>query len=426
MRKKKEDIFDAKISRRQVLKGALAGAVAASTVHMWPKILRGAEKVLDIGVPSPASGNYADMGSAERKGMELAMREFNAKGGVLGHKVEMLVEDDQTNPMIAARKARALIQRDKVKFLIGGVSSGTVVAVGSVAAIEKVIYVGTNGNADEITGEKCNRYVFRVPGEIGSMARLCAEYLIKNVGKRWFLFTHDYAAGHSAANAFKKISAKEGGTVLGEELIPMGTPDFSPFLLKVRQAKPEVLIANVWGTDGINLLKQGYEFGITKEFPIASTPKDYLDVWSVGPEISRGYGVTEWYHYAPHPGGKEFVDRFQKVFISSLVPVPDGSCYCGYVGMKALLLAIEKAGTTTEVPKVVEAFEHLKFFEPVNNSDVWIRDWDHQFMMNCYMVRAKVPKEMKDRTDFFEVLKTASNADYSVSKAESHCKMGPL
>jgi len=123
---------EGKSSRRQVLKGTLAVAAAASSVHMWPKILLGQEKILSIGVPSPASGNFADMGAAERKGMELAVKDFNAKGGVLGHKVEMLVEDDQTNPMVAARKARALIQRDKVKFLIGGVSSGTVVAIGSV------------------------------------------------------------------------------------------------------------------------------------------------------------------------------------------------------------------------------------------------------------------------------------------------------
>jgi branched-chain amino acid transport system substrate-binding protein len=351
------------------------------------------------------------------------MRDFNAKGGVLGNKVEMLVEDDQTNPMIAARKARALIQRDKVKYLVGGISSGTCVAVGSVAVIEKVIYVATNGNAAEITGEKCNRYTFRVPGEIPSMARFCAEYLSKKVGKKWFLFTHDYAAGHSARDAYKNISAKEGGTIVGDELIPMGTTDFSPFLLKVRQAKPDVLVASVWGTDGINLLKQGFEFGITKEFAVACTPKDFLDHWSVGPDISRGYGVTEWYHMG-HPGGKLFIEKFQKAYPGSIVPVPDNNVYTGYVAMKALLLAIEKAGTTTGVAKVVEALENLKFSEPVNDSDVWIRNWDHQFMMNFYLVKAKLPNEMKDRTDYFEVLKIAPNADYSVTKAETKCKMG--
>ena len=74
-------------SRRQVLKGTLAAAATASTVPLWPKILRAQEKILSIGVPSPASGNFADMGAAERKGMELAVKDFNAKGGVLGHKV---------------------------------------------------------------------------------------------------------------------------------------------------------------------------------------------------------------------------------------------------------------------------------------------------------------------------------------------------
>jgi len=414
-----------KISRRQVLKGALAGAAAASTVHLWPKILRAQEKVLHIGVASPASGNFSDMGTAEQRGVDLAVRDFNAKGGVLGHKVEVLIEDDQSNPMVAARKARALIQRDKVKFLMGGISSATCIAVGSVAAIEKVIFVATNGNAAEITGEKCNRYTFRVPAEIPSMARFCAEYLIKNVGKKWFLFTHDYAAGHSARDAYKAISAKEGGTIVGDELIPMGTTDFSPFLLKVRQAKPDVLVGNVWGTDGINLLKQGFEFGITKEFPFASTPMDFLDHWAVGPDVSRGYGVVEWYHLG-HPGAKAFIEKYQKVYPSSVVLVPENNCYDGYVGTKALLLAIEKAGTTTDVPKVVEALENLKFNEPINDSDVWIRNWDHQFIMNFYLVKSKLPNEMKDRTDYFEILKIAPTSDYSVTKAETKCKMGSL
>jgi hypothetical protein len=89
-------------------------------------------------------------------------------------------------------------------------------------------------------------------------------------------------------------------------------------------------------------------------------------------------------------------------------------------------LAIEKAGTTTDVPKVVEAPENLKFNEPINNSDVWVRNWDHQFMMNFYLVRSKLPNEMKDRTDYFEILKIAPTADYSVTKAETKCKMGSL
>ena len=129
MKKKGKGIFDAKVSRRDVLKGALAGAAAASTVHMWPTILQAQEKVLHIGVASPASGNFSDMGTAEQRGVDLAVRDFNAKGGVLGHKIEILIEDDQSNPMIAARKARALIQRDKVKFLMGGISSATCIAV---------------------------------------------------------------------------------------------------------------------------------------------------------------------------------------------------------------------------------------------------------------------------------------------------------
>jgi hypothetical protein len=86
---------------------------------------------------------------------------------------------------------------------------------------------------------------------------------------------------------------------------------------------------------------------------------DFLDHWAVGPDVSRGYGVVEWYHLG-HPGAKAFIEKYQKVYPSSVVLVPENNCYDGYVGTKALLLAIEKAGATTDVPKVIEALENLK------------------------------------------------------------------
>jgi len=425
MATEKKNAFSAKISRRQVLKGALASAATVSTIAMWPKILRAAEETLQIGVVSPASGNFGDQGASERRGMEMAVREFNAKGGVLGKKVEMLVEDDQTNPMVAARKARALVQRDKVKFMIGGISSATCVAVGQVADLEKVIYVITNGNAEDLTGALCNRYMFRVPFDSISCCAFMAEYVLKEIGKKWYMFTHDYKGGQDSARMVKKLLAKNGGTLLGETMIPMGTSDFSAYLLKVREVKPEVFITNVYGTDFINLMKQAYEFGISKEFPMASPLKDYSDAWALGPNISKGIAPMEWYHYG-HPGAKAFVEAYQKNFPAAAVPIPENTCYCGYVGMKALFLAIIKAGTATDTKKVVSAFETLKFLEPANDGEVYVQEWDHQFIQNYYLVQAKEEKNMKDRTDLFEVLKIAKVSDYTLKREESACKLQKL
>ncbi len=425
MEKKIKKFLKAKVSRRTFLKGAIASTAAVGINSFSPRVARAQKEPILIGVVTPLSGTFGDLGSSERRGMEMAVNEFNEKGGVLGRKVEMIVEDSQTNPMIASRKATRLIKREKVNFLIGEVSSGAAVAISEVAQNEGVIFVTTNPNSDALTDEKCHRYTFRVPASMTMFARAVATWLADNMGKKWYFLTHDYTAGHTGTAAMRKVLEAKGGQFLGETLIPFGTTDFSNQLLKVKQVKPDVFIGNVWGTDGINLYKQAYEFGITKEFKMASILRDYLDCWAAGPGIIVGYACIEWYHMQKGPGVSDFIKKYQKTFPAAAIPVPENSLYCGYVGMKALLKAVEKAGTTDMKP-VVRAFEGLKFFEPANDSEVYVREWDHQFLMDYYLVRSNDPKEMKDRTDLFEIMAKIPGTKYPKTREESPCKLEQL
>ena len=116
-----------------------------------------ADDEVRLGVISPASGNYADLGSAERRGITMAVEEVNAAGGVLGKQVRMIVEDTETNPAAGARKAQKLIERDKVHFMLGAVSSSVAIAISEVAQRGNTIYLNTNTNSDECTGKHCHR-----------------------------------------------------------------------------------------------------------------------------------------------------------------------------------------------------------------------------------------------------------------------------
>ena len=98
-----------------------------------------ADDEVRLGIISPASGNYADAGAAERRGITLAVEEINAQGGVLGKKVRMIVEDTETDPSVGSRKAKKLIERDKVHFMIGEVSSAVAIAVSEVAQRANII-----------------------------------------------------------------------------------------------------------------------------------------------------------------------------------------------------------------------------------------------------------------------------------------------
>jgi branched-chain amino acid transport system substrate-binding protein len=425
MEKRVKKLAERKVSRRTFLKGAIASTALLGIGPSWPKIARAQKEPILIGVITPLSGIYGDMGAAEKRGMELAMNEFNAKGGVLGRTVEIIAEDTQTNPMIGSRKASRLIKREKVNFLMGGVSSSEAVAISDVAQNEEVIYVATNANSDALTDEKCHRYTFRVPASMTMFAPATATYIVENVGKKWYFFTHDYTAGHSGTAAMKKVLLEKGGQFLGNTLIPFGTTDFSSQIIKLREIKPEVFIANVWGSDAISLFKQLHDFGLTKEFKIGSVLRDYLDVWATGPGIIPGYACTEWYHIQKFHGAANFVKMYQKAYPLATVPIPDNNCYCGYTGMKALLKAVEKA-RTTDMKAVVRAFEGLRYHEPFDDSDVYVREWDHQFLMDYYLIREKNPSEMKDRTDLSEVLEKIPGTKYPKTREESPCKLENL
>jgi len=176
-----------------------------------------------LGVISPASGNYADLGTAERRGITMAVEEINAAGGVLGKQVRMIVEDDETDPAAGTRKANKLIEQDKVHFLIGVVSSAVAVGVSEVAQRAYKIYVNTNTNSDECTGKACHRTNFRVGPMNFMLVHGVAPYIAKNFGKNWYFITHDYTWGRSGTKVFRDILAEEKGTDMGEALIPMNT-----------------------------------------------------------------------------------------------------------------------------------------------------------------------------------------------------------
>jgi branched-chain amino acid transport system substrate-binding protein len=376
-----------------------------------------------VGVVSPASGNYADHGMMERLGMQMAAEEFKEKG-ILGRPVKLVVEDDETDPQVAARKARRLIEVDKIKYLTGGVSSSVAVSVGEVAQRYGALYVATNQNSDTLTAQYGRRSVFMVPPDMAMMLRTIAPYLVEKVGKKWYFLTHDYEWGWSGTKWAKVILQKSGGTDLGESKIPLNTRDFSAFLLKVRAAKPDALVISVGGVDLAALMEQMYEFGIYKETTVVMTLINLEDLWAVGPGKMEGIYCMEWYHEVDAPGVKEFVARYKKRWPGTFIPVPTANTLNGYIGVRELLRGIERAGKD-DVTAVIKAMEGHESKDSLKHDPLLIRDWDHKFVWASYVVRSKKPAEMKDRADFAQVIQWTPGKDTARTKAENPVNLGP-
>src|ERR1700748_3820800 len=198
------------INRRTILK---SGAAIAAAQFSSPFIItaRG-ETPIKIGMVDPLTGVYAAIAQNEVIGAKLAAEQINAKGGILGRPIELLVEDSANDVGTGVQKTRKLIERDQGSFIIGDVNSGIAQAIAQVTAEKKVLHVVSGGHTDSITGKDCKWNVFRVCNTTRMEANSVADVLFTKYGKKWNFFTPDYAFGHTLQEACAANLKKLGGT----------------------------------------------------------------------------------------------------------------------------------------------------------------------------------------------------------------------
>ena len=409
------------ITRRSFLKAAGAAAAAAGTSGVFaPALLRAANEPIKIGHLIPQTGFLSPMGEYMMKATALAVEEINAAGGVLGRMLQMVPEDD-VNPGVAVQKATKLIQQEKVDALMGTVSSAVCLAVMDVADRSKMLLVNTGSNSDEIRGKRCNFYTFSVEGSNSQYVNTIGRYLIKEKQyKRWYFLTSDYAFGHDLLRVSRGLLKKMGGEEVGSELIPTGTMDFSSYLLKVKNAKPDVVFQNLAGTDQTNFMKQYNEFGLTMD--VAGGLIDTLLMWPVGVGAITGSFPLLWWYELPYEGTKQFSDKFTKKYGKP----PENQAWGDYIGVKAIAMAMQKAGTTNST-KVAEAMEKIKF-DGGKGRDLYFRSWDHELMQPMWVAVGKKKSEAKDKWDIWKIAGEVpgKNEDLEViaaTKEENPCPM---
>src|SRR6202158_5441419 len=233
-------------NRRTLLKGAVA---AAALQMASPFIIKArGETPLRIGMVDPLTGVYAAVAQNEVMGAKLAVQQINGKGGILGRPIELLVEDSANDVGTGVQKARKLIERDQVTFLIGDVNSGIAQAIAQVTSEKKVLHIVSGGHTDTITGKDCKWNVYRVCNTTRMEANSVSDLLFNKYGKKWHFVTPDYAFGHTLQSALDVNLKRLGGTVTGNELTPLGTTDYSAYLIKARAANPDVLLLLVQGS----------------------------------------------------------------------------------------------------------------------------------------------------------------------------------
>ncbi len=370
-----------KVTRRALLKAGLwagAGSVALGA----PSILTYArgETPIKIGDIDPITGTYAAEGESQTRGAKMALAEVNGKGGVLGRELQLVIEDNSANPGLTAQKAHKLIDQDKVALLMGTVSSAASLSFSQVAHQAGMVCMITGGHTDPVTGTQCHWTTFRVCTTTYMLANGLAGTLFKKFGGKWYFLTPDYAFGHTLQESYQAILKQLGGKDLGSSLAPLGTTDFSSYLIKAASTHPDVLINLADGQDRVNSMKQAAEFGLFKKFAIGGGLSELEVLRALPPEARVGWSVLEWWWDQPNtPHVKEWVAAYRKAY-------PDGSypsarTWFGYAGMHALALGVAKA-KSLDAKKVARALEGLELPPQValQPHKVYFRAGDHQLM----------------------------------------------
>lgn len=406
------------LGRRNFLK---AGLVLGAAQVASPFVLRArAAGSVKIGLDNPLTGTYAAPGKNELIGCQLAVEQVNAKGGILGRTLELISEDSTSGDAgTAVQKARKLIDDDKVDFLLGNVNSALALAMAQVSNEKKVLHIVPGGHTDAITGASCHWNVFRVCNTTQMEASAVAGALIKDYGKKFYYITPDYAFGHTLEAGMVKACAALGGTRVGGDLAPLGSTDFSSFLIKAKAANPDVIIFLTQGDDMVNALKQAVQFGLEKSVHLAGAQQELEALEGLPPEARIGTWVMEWYWKQPGvPHVAEFVDLVKK----RTGRVPTARTWFGFVSVWTCALAAAKANSLDAVAmaKALQGFQLPPEIALSPNPAIY-RAGQNQLIASLFVGNAQASGDAPD--DLFKVTKVVNGADVAGSLEESGCKM---
>ena len=411
--------------RRSLLQAIAAGSATSffgpwAVNHAWAQAAQ--KKPLVVGLTMDASGMYAASGTEERLGAMMAIKEFNEKGGVLGRTIEALHMDTETTPATGSRVAERMITRNEAAFMIGGVHSGVANAISQVAQKYGCIYLNTNSSSPTESGKDCHRVKFVWDGNGTNFANAIVKNAINTSGRNWVMLTNDYVWGHNTAKAMRTLVEGNGGKIVEEMLVPQNTRDFSSYLLKIQQLKPNVVATAVGGDDIKALRQQVVSLKLNRAAAWVNNQQDWPDVYGLGPDAIFGVFGTTWYYRLDLPGVKEFVAAYQKQFPGMAIRVPGNVYHNGYVATRELLRCIEEAGTTNNIA-VIKKLEGRKMAarDRLQHHDAWIDPVTHQCQQTIYM--ATYNEQPAEKDDIFRILTQADPKDVVDKDAGGSCKL---
>jgi branched-chain amino acid transport system substrate-binding protein len=367
------------VTRRTVTRSA-AAAFALAGAPWWSGRAVAIEPI-KIGMPLALTGPLGSVGQQLKRGGELWAKVQNAKGGLIGRQIQLLIEDTGGNPADAVRKAQEMVERDGCNIFTGITLSSEALAVVPKLEEWKAIFVSSDNGDGRLTAESFVPNFFRSNISAPMGARAVSLYLRQSEFQNFYAIGMDYAWGHNSVDVFTDEIKRSKKNFIGAVFSPIGTKDFSTYITKIRQAGADALYIVMAGDDFNAFLAQAAQYRLPEKVQLLTEQMELTLLRAVGDAALGLVGSTRYCFTLDYPANKEFVALWQKEH----GVVPDTFEGEQWQACQVLAAGIEKT-KSTETAALREALETVAIDDIKGH--VAIRKCDHQAVQSGFMVKA--------------------------------------
>ncbi len=355
--------------------------------------------VVKIGILNDMNGPFADQsGRGSVVAAQMAAEDFAEQDG--GFKVEILSADHQNKPDLGAQIVREWVDRDGVDAVADAVNSGVGLAVNTVMAEKHRTFIATNVGTSDLTGKFCQPTTVQWTMDTYALGNTMARAMVAQHADTWFYISFNYALGAALERDSSAVLTSLGGKVLGSVKHPLGTSDFSSYLLQAQSSGAKVVALADTGADLINAVKQAAEFGMMKKQILAGLFTQIVDVKAIGLKAAQGMTVTEAYYWDLNDNTRGFARKFGQRFDGKMPTANQAGVYSSVL---AYLHAVKEANSIVGEDVIAAMQKH-----PIQDKlfgTVVVRK-DGRAVHDMLTFRVKAPDESKSPWDVYKVLAT--------------------
>ncbi len=398
---------------KKLLQWAAASVVAAGVGGVQAQSGTLSNDVLRIGVLTDVSGVYADIsGKGAVEAVKMAVEDFGGK--MFGKNIDVVFADHQNKADVGAAKAREWFDTGGVDMINDLANSGVALAVAGVAKEKKRHVIVNNASNVGVTNAQCSPYAVHYAYDAYSLAHGTGKAIAETGGDTWFFLTVDFAFGIGLEQQVSDVVRANKGRVVGAARHPLGTTDFSSYVLQAQASRAKIVGLASTGADTINAIKAAQEFGITKNQKLAALLLWIQDVHSLGLQTAQGLQLTNAWYWDMNDDTRAFARRFQQ----RVGHMPNMAHAGDYSSTMHYLKSVQAAGS--DDPDAVSAKMRELTISDMFTKNGKIRA-DGRMVHDMYLWEVKSPAESKGPWDYLKLVKTIPAEQAFMPLSQSTC-----